>query len=210
MEIGLRLSSDQLRAFALYLQELTTWAAKINLVRRRDDREIIIKDFVDSLTVLKYLARNISLADLGSGAGFPGIPAKIVRSDLNVTLVESRTKRIHFLKNVIRVLNLSGIDVEAGRQTRDPGPSPRFFDVVVSRALGPLNDFVSIAGDMIKPGGFLLAMKGRKGEEELAISLPRLENEGWRKLFADDIVLPFLGHERIIIGLARKNVSRET
>jgi 16S rRNA (guanine527-N7)-methyltransferase len=203
--LGIFLTQDQMKAFDLYLIEINTWKIHINLIRRENNRDIILKDFLDSMTILKYLPPGASLADLGSGAGFPGIPVKIVRADIKVFLLESRQKKVFFLKNMIRVLGLTGIEVR--REGRPDGPerdSRGEFDFVVSRAFGSLQRLSSIGGPLLKRGGILLAMKGKKGKEELTESLPFLEEKGWRQAFIDQMRLPFLNHDRTLIGLQRK------
>lgn len=203
-ELGIVLTEDHLRAFALYLQELRTWGKHINLVKRADDREIILKDFVDSMTILKYLPLKASMADLGSGAGFPGVPAKIVRPDLKVCLLESTQKKIFFLKNIRRVLNLQEIEILGSGEKRERTGGLGEYDFVVSRAFGSLTKFSSIGSGLLRRGGMLLAMKGKRGEEELGNSLPLLEEMGFKKAFVEKIRLPFLGHARTLIGLRKK------
>src|SRR5512139_3174043 len=92
--LGISLTRDQMKAFELYLKELNLWRKKINLISRKDDREIILKDFLDSLTLLKYLPQDTSVLDLGSGAGFPGIPLRIVRPGLKIVLLEATRKKV--------------------------------------------------------------------------------------------------------------------
>ena len=203
--LGIFLTQDQVKTFDLYLQELNIWRKHMNLIRRKNERDIILKDFIDSMTILKYLPLNSSLADLGSGAGFPGIPVKIIRSDIKVLLLESTKKKVFFLKNVARVLGLTEIEVHWGggreEQQREAWGT---FDFVVSRAFGSLRRFCSAGSCLIKEGGTLLAMKGKKGKQELAESLPFLEKQGWKQAFIDQMQLPFLNHDRTIIGLRKK------
>ena len=206
-ELGIILTEEHLRAFGLYLRELREWGEHINLGRRADDREIILKDFIDSLTILKYLPAGCSLADLGSGAGFPGVPAKIVRSDLRVFLLETIRKKVLFLKNLERVLGLNGIGIHRPGSQQEKGlENPREFDFVVSRAFGSLRKFCSAGNPLLRSGGVLLAMKGRKGKAELGESLSLLEEMGFQPAFVDEIQLPLLGHMRTIIGLKKKEI----
>ncbi|MGA2957436.1 MAG: 16S rRNA (guanine(527)-N(7))-methyltransferase RsmG [Thermodesulfobacteriota bacterium] len=203
--IGISLTQDQMKAFNLYLKELNAWKRNMNLIRRENERDIILKDFIDSMTIVKHLPLGASLVDLGSGAGFPGIPVKIVRADIKVFLLESVQKKVFFLKNVIRVLGLTGIEVR--REKRSNGQQKDSwgeFDFVVSRAFGSLERLSSIGGSLLKKGGILLAMKGKKGKEELAESLPFLEDKGWKQAFIDQMRLPFLNHDRTLIGLQKK------
>jgi 16S rRNA (guanine527-N7)-methyltransferase len=209
-ELGIHLTGEKTKLFGLYLQELNTWRKRMNLVRRGSDREIILKDFLDSLIILKHLPPEASLADLGSGGGFPGVPAKIVRSDLEVCLLDSAQKKVFFLKNLLRVLGLTGIEARRASQRDEPGSDAGEFDFLVTRAFGSLEEIAGAGAPLLKTGGILLAMKGKKGEAELSQSLPFLEENGWKKAFTERVLLPFLGHERILIGLQKMDVPRGT
>jgi len=204
-ELGVGLGIEEVRKFNLYLGELKVWGERINLIRRASDREIILKDFLDSLTVLKRIPRNASVVDLGSGAGFPGIPLRIARPDLTITLLEATRKKFFFLKNLVRVLELRKIEIywvgEGG--TRETQESMGEVDFVVSRAFGSLLKFSAAGISLVKKGGILLAMKGKRGGEELKESLPGLEKMGLKLAFEDEVRLPFLNHERILIGLRK-------
>ncbi len=204
-QLGISLTPEQIRLFDIYLKELKTWSVRTNLISRKNDREIILKDFIDSLTIVKHISTGASLADLGSGAGLPGIPVKIVRPDLEMILIEARQKRTSFLKHMVRVLGLTGIDVlrPEGKET-DIMERPEKFDFVVSRAFGPLRKLSSAAGRLVATGGTLLAMKGKEGEKELQDNLEFLEEEGWEKSFVERSLLPILNHERVLIGLKKK------
>jgi 16S rRNA (guanine527-N7)-methyltransferase len=204
-EIGVLLTDEQILAFGRYIDELNLWAKRMNLIRRVSDREIVLKDFLDSLTVLNHLSQRASIIDLGSGAGFPGIPVKIVRPDLRVVLLETTRKKVYFLKNLVRYLGLERTEVlwpgakgEIGTNSLDS------FDFVLSRAFGSLHKFSTAGIRFLKKGGILLAMKGEKGETELKKDLPSLEKMGLELAFFNRLRLPFLGHERILIGLRKK------
>jgi 16S rRNA (guanine527-N7)-methyltransferase len=202
--LGIALTDDQLKAFELYLRELNLWRKKINLTSRKDDREIILKDFLDSLIVQKYPPREKSVLDLGSGAGFPGIPLRIVRPDLKIVLLEATRKKVFFLREVLRISKLGGVEVRwTGEERRVEGLSAG-FDFVVSRAFGSLLAFVSEGVGFLKRGGILLAMKGKRGRKELEENLPSLKDMGLEPNFLDSIQLPYLGHERNLIGLKKK------
>jgi 16S rRNA (guanine527-N7)-methyltransferase len=204
-EIGVLLTNEHILAFRKYFDELKAWAKRMNLIRRVSDREIILKDFLDSLTVLKHLSQGASILDLGSGAGFPGIPVKIVRPDLRVVLLEATRKKVYFLKNLVRYLSLERTEVlwpgaKGDIGTNSLGP----FDFVISRAFGSLRKFSTAGFRFLRQGGILLAMKGKKGGTELKKDLPSLEEMGLELAFFHKLQLPFLGHERILIGLRKK------
>jgi 16S rRNA (guanine527-N7)-methyltransferase len=203
-ELGLRLTQEHMLAFRKYMDELKTWGKHMNLMSRSNDREIILKDFIDSLTVLKYLPHRASIIDLGSGAGFPGIPAKIVRPDLRVVLMEATRKKVFFLKNLVRNLGLEGIEIQWSEEKEkireDLGG---ISDFVISRAFGSLLKLAATGLPLLRPGGILFAMKGHKGEAELEKDLPAMEQLGLKLDFFYRLRLPFLGHERILIGLRK-------
>lgn len=201
-QLGIGLTGDQVEDFIIYLKELNVWRQRVNLVSRKDDREIILKDFIDSLTVLNFLPPKILMVDLGSGAGFPGIPLKIVCPDLKIWLLESNRKKVFFLNHVLRALELKEIQVRWVQDGRDDLWEK--FDWVVSRAFGSLLDFASEGLSFIKKGGILLAMKGKKGKEELERGLSSLQEMGLEPYFSEAIRLPCLCHERILIGLKKK------
>jgi len=204
-EIGVLLTNEHILAFRKYIDELNSWAKRVNLIRRISDQEIVLKDFLDSLTVLNHLSQGASIIDLGSGAGFPGIPVKIVRPDLRIVLLESTKKKVYFLKNLVRYLGLERTEVlwtegkgEIGTIFLDS------FDFVLSRAFGSLLKFSTAGIRFLREGGILLAMKGKKGEAELKKDLPSLEKMGLELAFFNRLRLPFLGHQRILIGLRKK------
>ena len=203
VQLGVSLSAEQVKCFTVYLRELNQWRKRINLNSRKDDREIIIKDFLDSLTIIKYLPLNTSFMDLGSGAGFPGIPLKIVRPDLKLLLLEATRKKVFFLKDVQRVLELSGVEIRWSGEDRGIEDLSGIFDFVASRAFGFLLKFADEGIPFLKKGGILLAMKGKKGREELEESLSSLEKMGLNLFFKEEIRLPYLNHERILIGLKK-------
>ena len=202
-QVGVPLRDEQVKCFTAYLKELNQWRRRINLSSRKDDQEIIVKDFIDSLTIVKYLPLNSSVMDLGSGAGFPGIPVKIVRPDLTLLLLEATRKKVFFLKDVQRVLGLSGIEIRWSGEGRGVEDLSGVFDFVASRAFGFLLKFASEGTVFLKRGGILLAMKGKKGREELEENLSSLEKMGLKLFFREEIRLPYLHHERIIIGLKK-------
>ena len=203
-ELGIVLNDEALGLFSLYLEELKAWNKKINLFSRKDDFEIIAKDFLDSLTLCKYLPSEASFLDLGSGGGFPGIPIKISRQDLRVVLLEIRIKKVYFLKNMIRVLGVKNLEVMG------PGnENSEKFDYIASRAFGSIVKLVKTADPYLKENGVVISMKGRKGEDELENEISNLKKKGWNTYFVEHFTLPVLAHKRVLIGL-RKDVSRET
>ena len=168
-EFGIPLGKEKAESFGLYLKELKRWNKKINLTSLVDDRDIIIKHFLDSLTPLKYLSKQSFILDLGSGGGFPGVPLKIAEPSLKVVLLESSKKKNSFLNHIISALSLKGITAIKQR-----AESKEFqllmnetFDVVIARAFTGLEEFIKIGSPYLKKKGMLIAMRGRKVREEL-------------------------------------------
>lgn len=199
-KLDIYLTFEQISLFYKYFQELLVWNKKINLVKRKSGKEIIIKDFLDSLICHKRILDDSSLLDLGSGAGFPGVPLKIIKPSLQVTLYEASLKRVHFLQNLIRLLEINNLQVQWAGKEKEKNIYKK-FDCVISRAFGSLLKFCKYGLPFVKEGGMLIALKGRKGEEEIKIALPELNKLGLVVSFLDEFQLPFLGHKRIIIGL---------
>ncbi|MBM4284454.1 MAG: 16S rRNA (guanine(527)-N(7))-methyltransferase RsmG [Deltaproteobacteria bacterium] len=160
-ELGLHLEAAVLAAFRLYLEELGRWNARINLTGLRTPGEVVVKHFLDSLAVLPFLGEADSLADVGAGAGFPGVPLKIVRPELRLTLVEGRGKKAAFLTYLMAILHLKEVTVAAVHLTPDLaarwGPD---YGAVATRGALPLARFFTLAAPLLKPGGRLLALKG--------------------------------------------------
>ena len=140
-EINIEINENKIDMFYLYMQELLEWNKKINLTAIEDENEIILKHFIDSLTVQKYIKNAQNIIDIGTGAGFPGIPLAIVNEKSNIVLLDSLNKRINFLNNVIQKLELSNVKAIHGRaedlakivQHREK------YDIVISRAVAPFN-----------------------------------------------------------------------
>ena len=201
--MGVSLTTKHLKDFDLYLKELNQWRKKVNLVSRKDNREIVLKDFLDSLTLVKYISGTGYLLDLGAGAGFPGFPLKIVLPDLNVFFLEATRKKIFFLKEVQRLLGVDGVEIRwtAGSQ----GVEDLFcrFDFVVSRAFGSIIKLAIEGSRFLRGGGMIVAMKGKKGREELKDALPSLKEAKLNLGFLESLRLPFLNHERTLIGLIK-------
>ena len=166
-EAGISCTESQVSAFMVFLKELKKWNRTYNLSALKTDKDIIIKHFIDSLLYLKALPDGpLRIADVGAGAGFPGIPIKIVRPEIDMTLIEPTRKKASFQRHIIRVLGLSGINVLELRVeeiNKDEGP----FDIIVSRATFSLAEFLKMACPYIKEEGLLIVSKGPKVHEEL-------------------------------------------
>ena len=166
-KIKIMFHDKQIQQFYEYMQLLREWNTKINLTAIIEPEEIIVKHFIDSLTVLPYLNQADSIIDVGTGAGFPGIPIKIAKNEIKVTLLDSLNKRINFLKDVIEKLNLSNIQTIHSR-AEDAASSEEFrqkYDIAIARAVAPLNILLEYLLPFIKIGGKVICMKANINEE---------------------------------------------
>lgn len=150
--------------FKIYLEELMKWNRAYSLTSIDEPKAIVVKHFIDSVLYLTFVPEgSVSLADVGSGAGFPGIPIKIIKPELSITLIEPSWKKSAFLRNIKRKLCLSGLDiiqspVEAVREK---------FNIIVSRALWSAAKLIDRTGNILEQGGFYILSKSRKLEQEL-------------------------------------------
>ena len=167
-EAGISCLESQVSAFMVFLQELKKWNRTYNLSALKTDKDIIIKHFIDSLLYLKAIPDGLlKIADVGAGAGFPGIPIKIARPEIDMTLIEPTRKKASFQRHIIRLLGLSGINVLEQRVEEIGEEYEGLFDLMVSRATFSLEDFLKMACPYIKEEGLLIVSKGPKVHEEL-------------------------------------------
>lgn len=193
--LGLELEPAQVAALGTLLDELADWNTRVNLTAIRDPAEAVDKHLLDSLAV-RPLLKGLAIADVGSGAGFPGLPLAIADTDRRFALVESTGKKARFLRHVVARLDLPNVEVVPLRAESYKPPRP--FDSVIARALGPLAQFVRVAGHLAGRGGRLLAMKGKVPEDEIQ-ALPA----GWKLLAVHPVAVPGLDAERCVVELAR-------
>ena len=168
-EFGVMLSEKQLSLFAVFLEGLWSWNRRMNLTSISEKRQMIIKLLLDPLIALPYLSPRGTVLDIGSGAGIPGLPLKIGRPEYEVHLLESKGKKISFLKDIIRKLGLKGIEACKGR-AEQRGDLPmlfHFYDIVTVRALAPLKKTISICSSYLEPGGLLVTFKGLRVDREI-------------------------------------------
>lgn len=168
-EYGVSLSDAQCDAFLLYGDLLREWNEKINLTAITKEDEVIVKHFADSLSLQPYLPTDgaFSLIDVGTGAGFPGIPLKIANPSMQLTLLDSLDKRIQFLKHVLGAVGADGYTCLHSR-AEDAGKNPLYreqFDVCTARAVAKLPVLLEYCLPFVKVGGMFLAMKGSDLEE---------------------------------------------
>ncbi len=159
---------DYIHAFQLYMDELLRWNKVINLTAIEKESDIIIKHFIDSLTPLRFIGSNDFILDIGSGAGFPGLPIKIVKPSVKVVMLDARLKKVNFISNIIALLKMKGATAlhqraEAKNFQEIMGKS---FDVVISRASFSLQDLAELSLPYMRDRGRLIAMKSKKEEDK--------------------------------------------
>ncbi|MDQ1278402.1 MAG: Ribosomal small subunit methyltransferase [Thermodesulfobacteriota bacterium] len=201
-ELGLTLAEGELARFAIYKQELITWNRIIGLVAVKSPLDLPIKHFIDSLTALPLLPREGGrLLDIGTGAGFPGLPLKIIRTDLDLHLLEASRKKVSFLKELLRKLSLPGVTIihERVEQVMKKAHLRASFDCVISRAAFKTPELLKIGLHFLRPGGLLLAMRGSR---EAGANLNSGHLVDIKGIIIDKIVdfrLPLAGVSRKII-----------
>ncbi len=167
-EMVIQYSDEQIRSFMTFLAELKKWNRAYNLTGLKTDEDIIVKHFLDSLLYIKALPEGaLQLADAGTGAGFPGIPIKIIRPEINITLIEASRKKSAFLRHIIRTLGLTDINVLEQRLERLGKEHEKAYDVIVSRATFSIKEFLKAACPFVRKGGRLVLNKGPKAAEEI-------------------------------------------
>lgn len=172
-KLGITLTEEQLNKLEKYYQLLIEWNQKINLTRIIEKEDVYLKHFYDSLTLIKAvdLTKNLTLLDVGTGAGFPGIVLKIVFPNLKITLVDSLLKRINYLNKVIEELQLENIEAIHTR-IEDYTKKNMKFDIVTSRAVANMTKLYNYCIPAVKKGGYFIAMKAN-AEDEINLFLQK-------------------------------------
>ena len=211
-ELGIELSTLQLEQFDLYQKELLQWNAKTNLISEKSAQEIVSRHFLDSLTALQFIDnQRAQIIDIGSGAGFPGIPLKIARPNLQLYLMESNRKKVSFLKHIIRLLNLTETVVlhERAENLIKNNKWKDFFDVVISRAAFKLSEFLSLGAFFLAPQGTLIALKGLDIDSEFSACVKSTTTSYFSELFQHDVISPLRGiQHKIIVGKKIKKIKK--
>ncbi len=200
--LGICVSDEQVDMMLFHARQLLLWNKKINLTAIKDPLLVAEKHFVDCLGAVHLFEKNQTLMDMGSGGGFPGIPLKIMLPSLKILMVDSSRKKVNFIKDVIRGLNLENINAIHARvedlQTDDQYKGQ--FDAVISRAFTQLSNFTDLALPFIKPDGCIHAMKGKHADEELTEGTTQNFN-----IISHAYQLPFEKSERQILSLSVKH-----
>jgi len=171
---------NNIEIFYQYMKLLLEWNDKINLTAITEEKEFIQKHFIDSLTIQHFIKENMKVIDVGTGAGFPGVPLKLVYPELEITLIDSIGKKVNVLKDVIYHLNLRKIEAIHTRAEDYAKEHRGIYDIAVSRAVANMNTLVEYLIPFVKVGGIILCMKGPSIEEELESSKKAIDILGGR------------------------------
>ena len=195
------LTEDQVENFFKYMNLLLEWNEKINLTAITDVDDIILKHFIDSMTVLKYIEKDKSIIDVGTGAGFPGIPIAIMREDVKITLLDSLNKRINFLNEVCSELKINNIETIHGR-AEEAGQNKQYrekYDIAVSRAVANMTTLSEYLIPFVKVGGICICMKGCEIDHELEQAKFAIKELGGKIEKVEKFNLPDSDIERNIV-----------
>jgi len=202
-KIGINLDNKQIEQFYQYMNLLLEWNEKMNLTAITEPNEVILKHFVDSLTISNLIEKGQKVIDVGTGAGFPGIPLSI-KNNQNITLLDSLNKRIIFLEEVINNLELKNIKAVHSRveEFAKNKKEREMYDIATSRAVAPLNVLLEYLLPLVKVGGKCICMKG-SNTEEIENAKNALKILGGEIEKIDKIILPESDIERNIITVRK-------
>lgn len=200
--MGIRISLNQAEQFQIYMETLLEWNEKLNLTAITQPEEILEKHFLDSLTVLSTgrLKENGKVLDVGTGAGFPGVPMKILRPDLQVTLLDGSNKRLRFLGELCEKLGLPCERVHKRAEEAGLDKAMReSFDLVTARAVAPLRILSEYCLPLVKMKGYFIAMKGPGAGGELEEARQALELLGGDQVEVKSVSLPTAGERNLVV-----------
>lgn len=199
-KIGIKVSSEQLNQFNRYYELLIEWNEKINLTSIIEKKDVYLKHFYDSATIVKVinLEKEKSLCDIGTGAGFPGIVLKILFPTLKVTLIDALEKRIKFLNVVISELNLKDIETIHARSEEYGIKNRELYDIVTARAVASLPVLMEYCVPLVKTGKFFIPMKANISQE-INISENAIKKLNLREMKTEKFLLPYENSQRNII-----------
>ena len=205
---GLELSPHHTRAFSHYLSMLSFWSVRLNLTAIRNRDLVVRLHFIDSLSVVPLLSREGSLLDVGSGAGFPGIPITMMLIEKPVYLLEPRRKRATFLRHVVRELGLANAHVVEGRMECLPAASLPAMQETITRGFSDIPGFLKVSEKILAPEGTSIVMHGPKGTavlDDLRACLPGYGFSEGRKI---DLELPFGREQRTLLTFRKMKQAR--
>jgi 16S rRNA (guanine527-N7)-methyltransferase len=206
---GLELDDRAIERFSLFLDELKRWNRAINLTAIKKDDPIIIKHFVDSLSIAPHIDCGSSLLDIGSGAGMPCLPVAIIRSDLSITSIDAIDKKARFQRHVCRLLELDNVNVLHDRVEKLAEDQPESFDVVTSRAFRDIDRFLQLSYELVRPSGLFIAMiAGARKSEACTVDKTIMGELNLTQIEISNYALPQgMGNHSLV--LIRKNISND-
>ncbi len=200
-ELNINLTEKQHDNYSTYLKTLLEWNEKINLTAITEENDIWIKHFIDSCTINKYIDSKNTIIDVGTGAGFPSLPVKILHDDLNITLLDSLNKRIDFLREIVKVLGLKNVSFIHGR-AEDIANNSKYreeFDIATARAVANLSTLSEYCLPFVKVGGSFICMKAGNVETEINEAKKAIDILGGKVEKVEKFLLPHTDIERTII-----------
>ena len=209
-KIGINLNKEQIKKFSQYLELLIQWNQKINLTSLKTPQEIIIKHFLDSISCIKVINKyinteGVSVIDVGTGAGFPGVPIKIICSSIRLSLLEARKKKTIFLEKIVEEMNFQQVEILNGRAEAF-GKCLDFrekYDIALSRAVARLNVLSEYCLPLVRVGGLFVAQKGRSYREEIDKALKMVQLLGGELIGVENVRIPFINQERYLLVIKK-------
>ncbi len=212
LRLGVKIDESQISQFFKYMELLISWNEKINLTAITEKNEILLKHFADSVSLIPFTdVRNKDVIDVGTGAGFPGIPIKIAEPSAKVTLLDSLNKRVNFLREVVSELSLADVKCIHSR-AEEGGKKPEFrerFDVCVSRAVANLAVLSEYCMPFVKVGGVFVSLKGPNAGSEINDAEKAINILGGEISFVKKVEIPFtdIVHSLVMIKKVRQTPS---
>lgn len=199
-KLQLEIEDDSIGKLIKYYHELIHWSRKINLIgKKQSAQEVVERHFLDSLLLSHSFDSSYStLADIGSGAGFPGLVCKIARPQVHLVLVEPRLKRVSFLRHIVRELQLPSVDIHPAR-VEELAKQKASYTHITSRAVAEIIEFFQMIEELIQPNCRIICMKGPKWKEEMAKASAYMNEKKLVVEKSEEYVLPFSGSKRAIL-----------
>ena len=198
-EMNIAIGDREVSLFETYYNNLITWNERFNLTAITDRKDVMVKHFADSVSAERYFPHGASVVDVGSGAGFPAIPLKIVRPDLEITMLEALNKRVSFLSDTLATLDLRGRALHLRAEEAAYGPMRESFDVATARAVTNTKQLVQYLLPLVKVGGRAVLYKGAEVAAELEEAQGAIKTLGGMVSRVDRVDFAGLGRSIIVI-----------
>lgn len=202
-KLNIELTETKANQFMTYMDMLIQTNKSLNLTAITEPHEVVTKHFLDSMTVCPFIPKGASVIDVGCGAGFPGIPAKIAREDISLTLLDSLAKRLNFIDSVLKECDISGakcVHARAEDGGRDKTHREK-YDIALSRAVANMAVLCEYCLPYVKVGGLFLALKGPAAAEELSAAEKAIKTLGSEIVEVAEVTVPFtdLLHKIVVV-----------